>query len=67
MDEYTVELRIFGKELDASAITAGLGLEPTLVRSAGEMKSPTSPWEEGMWAYNGFSQSNGGKVNCTLD
>jgi hypothetical protein len=67
MNEYTVELRIFGKELDPSTITAALELEPTLVRTAGEMKSPTTAWEDGMWAYNGFSQLEGSKVWPSLE
>jgi hypothetical protein len=67
MNEYTVELRIYGKGLDPSAITDALSLQPSLVRKPGEKKDTSTSWEDGMWAYNGFPECNGSKVWESLE
>ncbi len=67
MNEYTVEFRIYGKDFDPSAVTAALNLEPTLTRKSGDRKGKTTCWEEGMWAYNGYSESHGSKVWASLE
>lgn len=59
MDEFTVEFRIHGTDLDVSAVTAALGLEPSLVRHVGERRNAIAIWEEAMWSYNGFAESAG--------
>ena len=52
MHEYTVELRIFGQELDPSAITEELGLGPSTVRHVGDaLGSKRSKFA--IWGYNG--------------
>jgi hypothetical protein len=61
MNEYTVELRIYGKDLNPSDITKALNMEPTLVRKRGDIRGKNTSWEEGMWAYNGFPESAGTK------
>lgn len=61
MSEYTVEFRIYGKDLNPSAITNALNLEPGLVRKRGDKKGKDTYWEEGMWAYNGFPEFAGSK------
>jgi hypothetical protein len=67
MNEYTVELRIHGADLDPAAITNALNLEPTLVRNQGDRRGKNTHWEEGMWAYNGFPESHGSKVWESLE
>lgn len=67
MNEYTVELRIYGKDLNPSVITNDLHLEPTLVRKRGDKRDKNTCWEEGMWAYNGFPESDGSKVWVSLE
>jgi hypothetical protein len=57
MHEYTVELRIYGSDLNITSITEQLRLEPSLVRNIGDRRSESSQWEEAMWAYNGFPES----------
>lgn len=57
MHEYTVELRIYGRNLNITSVTEQLGLEPSLLRHIGDRRSETSHWEEAMWAYNGFPES----------
>ena len=61
MNEYTVELRIYGKDLNPSAITNALTLEPSLAIKRGDKKGKNTCWEGGMWAYNGFPESSGTK------
>ena len=67
MNEYTVEFRIHGKDLNPSVITNALNLEPTLVRKRGDRRGENTCWEEGMWAYNGFPKSYGSKVWGSLE
>ena len=55
MQEFSVEFRISGVGLDSSAITATLGLEPSLTREVGDRRDEATRWEEAMWSYNGFS------------
>jgi len=67
MNEYTVEFRIHGKNLNPSAITDDLNLEPTLVRKRGDSRGKNTSWEDGMWAYNGFPDSHGSKMWESLE
>jgi hypothetical protein len=59
MKEYTVEFRIHGRDLDPSQVTSLLGLEPSLVRLAGDPRSSNANWVDAMWSYNGFPESAG--------
>lgn len=59
MKEYTVEFRIQGRDLDRQSVTNLLGLEPSLVRLAGEPRSQKDNWVDAMWSYNGFPESAG--------
>src|ERR1043166_4094068 len=52
MHEYSVELRIIGKDLDPSTITKELGLRPSTIREAGEMFG-AKRWKEAVWGFNG--------------
>ena len=61
MNEYTVELRIYGKDLNPSAITNALTLEPSLAIKRGDKKGKNTCWETGMWAYNGLPEFSGTK------
>ena len=67
MQEYTVEFRIHGSDLDVSSVTDALGLEPCLVRHVGERRSETERWQEGLWSYNGFPASAGSKSWRSLE
>ena len=67
MHEYTVELRICGKELDPAAVTADFNLQPTQVRRVGEEKGKAKRWEEAMWSYDGFKQEEKEKSWDSLD
>ncbi len=67
MREYTVEFRIYGKDLDPAAITSELGLEPSEVRVTGEQRAQTTAWKEGMWSYNGQPASLGSKEWASLE
>jgi Domain of unknown function (DUF4279) len=67
MDEFTVEFRIHGRDLDVSSVTEALGLEPSLVRHVGERRNGTTKWEEAMWSYNGFAESAGGVTWPSLE
>ena len=52
MHTYAVALRISGKSLDASEVTAKLGLKPTQIRVAGQPRpGGKSEWDESMWEY----------------
>ncbi|SRR6266446_10934628 len=52
MHEYLVELRIYGKDLEPAAVTKELGLQPSIVKRAGDAVS-TKRIDCGLWAYNG--------------
>jgi hypothetical protein len=52
MHEYTVELRIYGETLNPSAITSELGLQPSIVRRAGDSIG-TKSYQYALWGYNG--------------
>jgi len=67
MHEYTVEFRIYGEDLNPSEVTNELGLEPTLIHLAGERRSQTTVWQEGMWGYNGYSANHGCKEWQSLE
>ena len=67
MHEYTVELRIYGRDLNITSVTEQSGLEPSLVRKVGDRRSETLQWDEAMWAYNGFPQSAEGVTWPSLE
>ena len=67
MHEYTVEFRIFGKDLIPSMITDDLGLEPALVRNAGEGRDSNTRWDEALWAYDGYPASFDDKTWDSLE
>lgn len=67
MHEYTIEFRICGNDLNVSAVTDELALEPSLVRNVGERRSETTKWEEALWSYNGFPASVGSKSWKSLE
>jgi hypothetical protein len=52
LHEYSVQFRIIDETLDPSAVTNELGLQPSLVWTAGSYKAPGKTYP-GMWAYNG--------------
>ena len=56
MHEYTVELRILGVDLNPSAITRELGLEPSTVRNVGDTIG-SKCITRAEWGFNG-SESN---------
>jgi hypothetical protein len=49
---YTVELRIFSRTLDPSAITRELGIAPSAVRLPGSVRSDGRALDA-MWVFNG--------------
>jgi hypothetical protein len=49
---YSVQFRIFGKDLDPDAATRHLGLTPNLIRRAGEAFGK-KVWDKAMWSYEG--------------
>jgi hypothetical protein len=53
MSTYTVELRIEGESLSPEELTEALGLEPTLVRHAGDPRGRSSVFTKALWAYSG--------------
>src|SRR5882724_1496128 len=59
MQEFTVEFRIHGSDLDPSEITETLGLQPSLKREVGERRDESTIWEEALWSYGGYSESSG--------
>ena len=65
--EYTVEFRIHGVDLDVSAVTDNLGLEPSLIKRLVERRSETEQWVEAMWAFNGFPEAAGIKNWTSLE
>jgi hypothetical protein len=67
MHEYTIEFRISGNDLNVSAVTERLELEPSLVRNVGERRSETTKWEEALRSYNGFPASVGSKSWKSLE
>ena len=50
--EYSVELRIYGKDLNTSEITAELGLHPSLLID----KALSPKKDESLWAYTGTEE-----------
>lgn len=50
---YTVELRIEGRDVVPSAISAQLHRQPTYAREAGELRGKTKKFEYGLWSYAG--------------
>jgi len=67
MDEYTVEFRIYGKDLNPSTISNSLELEPTLITEGSDRRGENRRWTERMWAYNGFPESYGIKIWGSLE
>jgi hypothetical protein len=67
MHEYTVELRIYGKQLDPAAVTDDLDLQPKEVRRMGEERGEATRWEESMWSYDGSPQGENAKSWSSLD
>src|SRR5256885_14776207 len=59
MKEFTVEFRIYGRDLDPAEITATLGIVPSLKRKVGEHRDEATNWEEAMWSYGGSSETAG--------
>ena len=53
MDTYTVELRVESEHLSPAQVSIDLGLEPSLVRRAGEPRSGTSVFSKSLWAFSG--------------
>ncbi len=53
MDTYTVELRVESEHLSPEQVSIDLGLEPSLVRRAGERRSSTSVFSKSLWAFSG--------------
>jgi hypothetical protein len=53
MHTYSVQFRIFGKDLDPDEITQRLGIQPNQVRIAGERRGEKQVWPESMWSYDG--------------
>jgi hypothetical protein len=51
MHNYSVALRICGKDLDLAEVSATLKLNPTQTRLIGQPRSPKSVWLESMWEY----------------
>jgi hypothetical protein len=52
MHRYTVELRVSGKKLDISEVSAALRLQPTNTRIEGEKLSKTKVVQESIWGYD---------------
>lgn len=52
MHTYTVELRVAGKELDPSRVTAALKLQPTNTRLKGEKLGASRLVRESMWGFD---------------
>jgi hypothetical protein len=52
LHRYTVELRIFGPNIDPDDVTKKLGISPTQIRRKGEQRAPGSTWTSGMWAFD---------------
>ena len=67
MHEYTVEFRIYGKELDPAAVSRDLGLQPKDVRRAGRERRNETGSEEAMWSYDGLPQPERSKSWDSLD
>lgn len=51
--EYSVELRIYGKNLNSSEVTSDLGINPSLIFRKGERIGKNKRIKEELWAYNG--------------
>ncbi len=49
---YSARLRVVGSELDFSAISAALNLQPTYIHRKGERGHSPTPWEHDMWSYD---------------
>ena len=53
MDTYTVELRVESEHLSPDQVSIALGLEPSLVRRAGERRGSASTFSKSVWAFSG--------------
>lgn len=53
MHKYSVQFRVFGRNLDPDAVTRELGLEPNLIRRPGDKRGRERTWDESMWSYDG--------------
>jgi len=51
MHEYTVELRIEGRELVPADVTAALGIEPTYTRQVGQRLGKAKVYDKALWGY----------------
>ena len=50
--QYTVELRVWGRDLDPDQVTRETGLEPCQTRARGSRRGSRT-FDESMWAFNG--------------
>jgi hypothetical protein len=57
MHKYTVELRIYGKDLDISSVTEDLGLGPSTTQVAGTRLGQSKPFQESMWGFDGHPET----------
>lgn len=48
---FTVELRIYQRELDISRVSEDMGLAPTSVQLKGEPRGSGQPFSESMWGH----------------
>ena len=67
MNEYTVEFRIYGVDLDVTAVTNELQIEPSISRLVGDRRDKARQWEDAMWSYNGFDSAQGIKSWNSLE
>lgn len=65
MHEYTVEFRIYGKELNPSDVTKDLALTPSLIQEI-DHKLGTKRVEQSLWAFNGYKDDEA-KIWGSLD
>jgi Domain of unknown function (DUF4279) len=65
MHEYTVEFRIYGKDLIPSDVTKDLGLIPSLIQET-HNKVGTKRIKESLWAFNGYKDDEA-KIWESLD
>ena len=65
MHEYTVEFRIYGKELNPSDVTKDLALTPSLIQEI-DHKLGTKRVEQSLWAFNAYKDDEA-KIWGSLD
>lgn len=53
MHSYSIQLRIFGSELDPEYVTNFLAIRPDLIRLKGDARGRNGTWEESLWSYGG--------------